>query len=310
MYAIWGLPVVISSSRDSSDAGFSRATISVASTVTTMAPPRVRSHPGRDALAAPAGGVRAGHYLVLALLEDLPKDRPAAAARPSAPAPAPTSARPAWPTSGPAAPPRPSRARPSPAVLAVGHWDRRQVLTRPVGAEQRNAEERISRDHLLDGGRREPPFAVQIGERLRPIEQALAEACRGERRGHSVRPRRRGDALPQRVGLLPHQPDQLAPRRAVVEPDEAHEAEGRGDRGQNQQRAAARGGHLGQLRPSGAGEDRDEVVRAPAEAGEDAVEGDLRGRREALQRQELGVRDGRLATSRRPRFLHPVAEVT
>ena len=56
--AISGLPAVISSRSDSSDAGFSRAATSVASTVTTMAPPRgrftpaeTRSPPQRDACA-------------------------------------------------------------------------------------------------------------------------------------------------------------------------------------------------------------------------------------------------------------------
>ena len=166
--------MVISSSRDSSDAGFSRAAISVASTVTTMAPPRARftpaatrSSPQREAWAPVTTSS-------LPFLEDLPDDGAPAAARAPATAPAPARRlRPA----GPAPPPPRAHpaARPAPAVLAVGRGVRRPVLARAVGGEEGDAEERVSRRHLLDGGRREPSLPVQLGERPRPVEQALAE---------------------------------------------------------------------------------------------------------------------------------------
>ena len=85
------------------------------------------------------------------------------------------------------------------------------------------------------------PCAVQVGERPRPVEQPLAELCRGERRGRAVRAGGGGDALPQRVGLLAQQPHELAPRRAVVERDEAHERQRHRGRGQDEERAAACG---------------------------------------------------------------------
>ena len=217
-------------------------------------------HPGRDALAAPAGRVRARHHLGLAVLEDPTKD---GAATPRAPTASPAAARPSSRALGRPGPgSRPARARPAAPLLAVGAGDRGRVLARAVGPERRRCGGVALRLARLPDGGRELPLAVQVGERPRPIEQPLAELGGGEGRGRAVRAGRGGDALPQGVGLLAEEAHELGPRRAVVERDEAHERQRHRGRGQDEEGAAAGHRHVRELRPSRAGEAMREARRA------------------------------------------------
>jgi hypothetical protein len=141
------------------------------------------------------------------------------------------------------------------ALGGLSRGCRGQILARAVRGEDGHAEERVAFRDRLEPARGEPPLAVEDRERPRLVEEPFPEPGRGERRGGTVRAGSGGDAFPQRMGLLAQESHELAPRRPVVEPDEADEAERHRGHGQDQESASAGGRHVRELRPSGAGED-------------------------------------------------------
>ena len=132
--------------------------------------------------------------------------------------PPPRSPRPG-PKPWPRPPPNPGTGRPSrPPSPAL-------VLPPTVRREHAHAQEWVAARDRVDRGGRQPPLAVERGERPRLGEQPLPELCRRERGGGAVGPRGGRHRLAKRERLCPQDAEELAARRAVVDPDERDEAQ-------------------------------------------------------------------------------------